>query len=145
MKERVSVPMLINEIKESKQGDILMFDGKRWIPATFASISAILEAKVDKVAEDTQNTLIAVSKKLDKVCSDESALAKAYSDNETQRKKAYAVSMAFNKIAIDEVIGDSECPDFGALKDWYNEYVKGSTDKLSDDKAFLAYFALFNK
>ena len=145
MGERVAVPMMINEIKNAKQGDILVFDGKRWVPATFDSIAEKITAKVDEVSKTTQNTLAKVSTKVDGMDKDFNAFVKAILFSVDEHKKAYAVSMAFNKIAMDELLGDSECADFTTLRDWYNQYVSGSTDQLSDDLAFKKYFALFSE
>jgi hypothetical protein len=145
MAERVAVPMMINEIKNAKKGDILTYDGKKWIPSSFDELSEGLKKAIESVKADNQKTLIAVSQKLEAVCTSYEESQKAYALSTESQKRAFAVSMAFNKIAIDEVIGDSECEDFEALKDWYNEYIKGTTTQLSDDKAFISYFALFIK
>ena len=143
MKERVSVPMMINEIKEAKQGDILMFDGKRWAPTTFKDISASLIDEITKVSKTTQETLKPISAVLDKIVESYNLSQKAYLEENEKRIVAFAVSMAFNKIAIDEIIGDSGCADFEALRDWHNQFISGSTTKLSDDSLFLKYYKLF--
>ena len=143
MKERVSVPMMINEIKEARQGDILVFDGKRWVPASFNEIASSILEEIKQVSQTSQNTLKPISTALDKIVESYALFQKAYLEEKNKQKEAFAVSMAFNKIAIDEIIGDSGCADFESLRDWHNQYISGSTTKLSDDPLFIKYFNMF--
>ena len=143
MKERVAVPMMINEIKEAKQGDILMFDGKRWVPASFKDVSSSIIETLDNMAQMNQNALKPISTALDKIVESYNLSQKAYLEENEKRKVAFAVSMAFDKIAIDEIIGDSGCADFESLRDWHNQFISGSTTKLSDDPLFIKYFNMF--